>query len=123
VSRWKRVFYEGARLYSVGVNEDGSLHNPNGYPEETVRAAVAWAEQQRREDRSKAAKKAAGTRRRRTEARIYEVARRIVDGHVFGPASHCQICGRGLDDPESVKRGIGSECWQAVLDCIKPAAL
>lgn len=116
--RWKWVLHGGATLYDIGVNDDGSLHNPNGYPDETVRAAMAAAEERRSERRSKAAKKAAQTRRTRQQKRVYEVARRIVDGHVFGPADHCQICKRGLDDPASIERGIGSECWQFVLDRI-----
>ena len=122
MSRWQRAFHEGVILYDVGVNQDGSLHNPNGYPDETVRAAVEGAEERRRQHRSKAAQKAAATRRRRTQARTYEVARRIVDGEVFGPSDHCDLCGRGLADPESIERGIGSECWQFVLDIIRPAA-
>ncbi len=122
MTRWKFVRHEGATLHSVGVDPDGTLHNPNGYPEDVVRAACAAAGQRRHARRSAGARKAAGTRRRRTEARIYQVARRIVDGHVLGPASNCQICGRGLGDPDSIERGIGSECWQAVLGCIKAPA-
>jgi hypothetical protein len=121
-TRWKRVFHDGDRLYDIGRNADGTLHNPNGYPEELVRAAIDGAEERQRQRRSNAAKKAAETRRRRTEARIYQVARRIVDGEVFGPSDHCDLCGRGLDDPESIKRGIGSDCWQFVLDIIKAPA-
>lgn len=118
MTTWRWIRHEGAGLYDIGVNADGSLHNPNGYPDATVRAAVAAAGERRRQRRSKAAEKAAETRRKRTEQRVYEVARLIVDGHVFGPASCCQICGRGVDDPDSIERGIGSDCWQRVLTFI-----
>ena len=120
--RWKWIRHEDATLYDIGISADGSLHNPRGYPDATVRAAVAAAEERRRQRRSISARKAAETRRKRTEKRTYEVARRIVGGHMFGPADHCQICGRGLDDPVSIERGIGSECWQGVLDRIKAPA-
>jgi len=122
MSHWKRIYHDGAEFRDIGVNDDGTLHNPNGYPDDTVRAAVEGAEERRRQRRSEAATRAAGTRRKRTEKRIYEVARRIVDGHMFGPAGICQICGRVLHDPESIERGIGSECWQFVLECIKAPA-
>lgn len=122
MSTWKWVRHEGAMLYSIGVNPDGSLHNPNGYPEGTVRAAVAAAEQRRHQRRSTAAKKAAETKRRRQEKRTYDIVQRIGAGERFGPRSHCVICKRGLDDPQSINRGIGSECWQAVLDHIGATA-
>jgi hypothetical protein len=32
---------------------------------------------------------------------------------------NCEICGRALSDPESIKRGIGSECWQHVLSAVE----
>ena len=49
---------------------------------------------------------------------VYQAAQRITDGHTFGPSSHCAICGKGLDDNQSIERGIGSECWQYVLERI-----
>ena len=118
MTRWKWVLHESGTLHDVGVNPDGTLHNPNGYPDELVRTACAAAEQRRHARRSTAAKKAAGTRRNRQDRRVYDAARRIVDGEVFGPRQDCFICGRGLGDPESIGRGIGSECWQFVLDLI-----
>ncbi|SRR5258707_4226800 len=116
--RWKWVRHEGVRLDDIGVNPDGSLHNPNGYPAGTVRAAVAAAEQRSHDRRSAAATKAAGTRRIRQEKRVYDAARRIASGEAVGPRRACLICGRGLDDPESIQRGIGSECWQSILSAI-----
>jgi hypothetical protein len=36
----------------------------------------------------------------------------------FEPGRHCYVCGRHLDDPSAIDRGIGSECWQGVLAAI-----
>lgn len=33
--------------------------------------------------------------------------------HLVG---HCKICGKKLTDPESVRRGYGSECYKRVLE-------
>jgi Family of unknown function (DUF6011) len=117
--RWRFVTHEEQRLYKVGVRQDGSLDNPNGYPEDLVRAAIQSAEARWREYRSQAATKAAATRRRRTEQKVYSVSQAIIDGHVYGPRQHCVICRKGLDDPDSIERGIGSDCWQRVLLCIE----
>jgi Family of unknown function (DUF6011) len=119
VSTWKWIRHEGTELYDIGVNADGTLHNPNGYPDGTVRAAVAAAEERRHTRRSNAARKAAETRRRRQDKHVYDVSQRIVDGEVFGPSEACVICGKGLGDPESKFRGIGSDCWQKVLTVIE----
>lgn len=119
--RWKFIRHEGTTLYQVGVDADGSLYNPNGYPADAVRAAVAAAERHEHERRSRSARQAAATRRSRQDKRVYETARRIIAGENFGPRERCCICGRGLADPDSIQRGIGSECWQLILGAIKPA--
>jgi len=118
-SHWKRVRYQGQKLYQVGVYDDGSLWNPNGYEEATVRAAVQHAENERAERRSEAAKKAAEKRRRRQRDQINKIAREIADGANLGPRENCVICGRGLADNESIQRGVGSECWQSVLEAVE----
>jgi hypothetical protein len=120
VSKFKWVIHDdGTKLYEVGILLDGSLHNPRGYPEADVRAAVLAADARRHDRRSQAAKKAVATRQRRTAKRVYEVARRItLNGDPIGPRNNCVICGRGLGDGQSIERGIGSECWQGVLDTI-----
>ena len=106
--------YGGFR--NIGIQADGTLHNPNGYPEEIVRAAIAEAEERRRQRRSDAAKKAAVTRRARQEQKTYELAQKLLEGiDVFGPANWCEICRKALGDPQSIARGVGSDCWQAVL--------
>ena len=122
---WKRIYHfdetsrEVQTLHDVGILKDGTLHNPRGYPEAIVRAAVETADAKEREARSNAAKKAAITRARRQERKILETARRIVANAKIGPRDNCIICGRGLGDPESIERGIGSECWQDVLKQIE----
>src|SRR5262245_53287295 len=115
MSLWRRIRHDGQEMHDLGVRDDGSVVNPNGYPEAAVRAAVAWAEERRRVRRSTAAVRAAATRRHRMERRVYEVAQRIIDGHGFGPSGRCAICTKELGDPESIKRGIGSDCWQGVI--------
>ncbi len=121
MSTYRWVRWENAGLEDVGILADGTLHNPHGYDADVVRRAVLAADERRRERRSIAAQKAATTRQRRRDKKVYEVARQIVEGHVCGPCATCSICGRGLDDPESITRGIGSECWSDVLGCIETA--
>jgi hypothetical protein len=107
---------DGTRaLYNVGIFADGTLYNPRGYPEDIVRAAVLAANQRRAQRRSQSAKKAAITRAAGREKKIYEVVEKLQLGHKYGPASHCVVCGKGLGDPESIERGIGSDCWQVIL--------
>jgi hypothetical protein len=120
MSKYTWVRYDNGRLFDVGILDDGTLHNPNGYPDEIVRNAVLAADARRHERRSKAAKKAAITRARRQERRVQQAAERILEKDI-GPRAHCYICGRHLTDEVSIRRGIGSECWQGVLDLIEKA--
>ncbi|MGH9255360.1 MAG: DUF6011 domain-containing protein [Vicinamibacterales bacterium] len=112
-----RWVYDDSRtmLRDVGIRDDGTLVNPHGYPEAQVRAAVLAADRRRHERRSKAATQAAVTRRERQEVKVYQAAQRIVQGHRYGPRVNCVICRYGLDDPQSIERGIGPDCWQSVL--------
>jgi hypothetical protein len=115
MSRYRWVYHADGttKLYDVGIWSDGTLYNPNGYSDELVRTAVLAADQRWHERRSKRAKKAAETRRRRRKEKLHAIAKR--DTVKIGPRRHCYICGRHLDDPESVARGIGPECWQDFL--------
>jgi hypothetical protein len=121
VYKWVRTD-NGERLRNVGTLDDGTLHNPNGYPEHVVRKAVWEANERRRARRSEAARRAGETRRRRQEKRVYDVAAEIVHGRRFGPSTHCVICRKGLADGQSIERGIGSDCWQGVLAAIEAQA-
>ncbi len=122
MSRWKYIRYDGDVYRDLGVDQDGSVYNPHGYPEDIVRAAVSKAEARRHERASVAAKKSADTHRQRKERNVYQVAQRLKNGGALTPGTHCHICGRGLDDPESKARGIGSDCWQLILASIEAQA-
>jgi Family of unknown function (DUF6011) len=102
-------------LFNIGVNADGTLFNPRGYPEEIVRAAVAEADARRQERRSNASKKAAATRAVRRKLKVNKAADRIRTNSGIGARRTCFICGKGLSDAISIDRGIGPECWQDVL--------
>lgn len=119
MSKYNWVRHNGEKLFDVGILPDGTLHNPRGYPDEDVRSAVLAADARRRERRSRGAKKAAETRRQRTARLTYVVAKRLtLDDKPIGPRDTCAICGRDLGDQQSIARGIGSECWQGVLEAI-----
>jgi hypothetical protein len=114
-AKYRWITIGGERFYDVGLLPDGSLHNPNGYPEDDLRAAIETAQRREHEQRSEAAKRAAETRRKRKDRKLYEVIERYLEEGHLQPASHCVLCGKGLGDPESLDRGIGSECWQRFL--------
>jgi hypothetical protein len=118
MSKWKWIWRDAEkteRLFQVGIDVDGTLWNPSGYPDDVVRAAISATEARRHERRSKAAKRAAETRTKRQQGRVGYIARCIAMRQQTGPRSYCYVCGRHLTDPESISRGIGSECWQDVL--------
>lgn len=119
MSRYKWVHHNDTKLFQVGILPDGTLYNPNGYPDIEVRAAVLAADQRRHERRSRAAKEASKTRALRQQRKVHTIAHRIAARQSTGPRHHCYVCGRGLADPQSITRGIGSECWQDVLNEIE----
>lgn len=127
MSKYKWVFplnpdgrpdHNAKTLDDVGIDADGSLYNPNNYPEDIVRAAVLAADARRHERRSKAAKKAAVTRAQRIEKKVYAVVKALLGGGQLTASRTCLICGKGCSDPESIKRGIGSDCWQHILSAM-----
>jgi hypothetical protein len=120
--RWRFIIHDGVQYASVGINPDGTLHNPNGYPEDKVRAAITFACDRRHQRRSEAARKAAETRARRRERKVTEIVTLLRSGGRLTPAANCRICRRPVDDPESVARGIGSDCWQDILAAIEGGA-
>ncbi len=119
MSRWHFIPHKGERLFSVGILPDGTLWNPNRYPEDLVREAVFEADERRRqkiaENRGRGAKKAAVTRARRREMELLTVAKKMLRDEKIGPALRCVLCFKALTDPLSINRGIGPECWQHVL--------
>jgi hypothetical protein len=123
MSRYKWVYWndgtETKRLFQVGILDDGTLYNPNGYPEDLVRASVLAADVRCYERRSSAAKKAAGTRKQRRDRNVYRIVSQLLANRTIGPRRHCACCGRQLDDWTSIQRGIGTECWQDILHTIE----
>jgi len=119
---WREITYDGQTLHHIGIKVDGTLWNPNGYPEDMVRTAIAGAEARQHERRSKSAQKAAATRRERRVLKIDRLVYEYRTKGAFIPAHTCRVCGRGLSDKESIDRGIGSECWQDVLRAITAQA-
>jgi Family of unknown function (DUF6011) len=118
MSKYRWVRHEGERLFDGGILPDGTLRNPRGYPEDIVRSAVTAADARRHERRTAAASKAAVTRKRRHAKRVSEIVERLELGHRYGPSGRCVICRKKLSDPESISRGIGSDCWQDILRCL-----
>ena len=110
-------------LYKAGLRPDGSLYNPNNYPEDIVRPLVMGVygrgEARKKQRRAEGARKSGATRKRRAEKKLYEIVDRIVAGHTYGPAHTCALCDKDLSDPQSIERGIGSDCWQRVLATIE----
>jgi len=122
---WRYIGHPNApygRFNDIGVKADGSLHNPNSYPEALVREAIDGAIERKRQRRSAAATKAAVTRAERKEAKIYELVKRLKAGGELTPGYGCVFCGKVLDDPESISRSIGSDCWQRVMRAFEEAA-
>ena len=100
---WERLRRDAKKcLHDVGVLADGTLQNPNGYPESKVRTAVAAAAA-RLHDRAKAVK----TRAERKRHHVWEHAQFIVECEQTGPADHCYLCGSRLDHPDSLRRSSG----------------
>ncbi len=120
-SVWRWVRHNGERLYDFGILDDGAMRNPNGYPEEIVRAAIEGVKERLHLPRGEAAKQAARTHRRRREGKVYELVERLKNYGQLPPALQCCICGKGLDDSESLERGVGSHCWQDVLRALEAA--
>jgi hypothetical protein len=121
---YRCISIDGVGYYQVGLNADGSLYNPRGYPNEAeLRAELERIVEERkaeeRERRSAGAKRGAETRARRRARLVWQIAQRMVRDEKIGPCFTCIICGRELSDPQSIARGIGSECWQDVLTAIE----
>ncbi len=120
---WNWITHEGRRLRYVRVHVvDGVIteaRDVDHTPSDIIARAVYDALARRHARRSAAATRAAATRAQRRERRVYQVAKAIYeDDRDDVVTSHCRICGRGLADPESLSRGVGSECWQDVLSAI-----
>jgi hypothetical protein len=120
ISRRYRSFNRNGERYThIGIEADGTLYNPHNYPEEKVREVVLWADDTRRQQRADAIKRGVETRRKRRENKIIEIAKTLLAGNGIGNQDWCACCKKILNDPESIDRGIGPECWQQVLAAIE----
>lgn len=121
--RW--LSHNGEYLSSVGINSDGTLWNPNGYREDIVRAAVLRADEEYRaeitKNRKEGAQQAAQTRKRRHKIKLQAIVKKMLRDEHIGPSTHCVLCKKQLSDPQSLERGIGTECWQNVLSAVEEA--
>jgi hypothetical protein len=122
--QWRIVWFNGSSYRNVGLNTDGSLYNPNGHPNEAellsyLTQIVADREEEKRQRRVAGAKRAVITRARRRQRLIWQAANKLVQDENTGPAVVCICCRKKLTDPASIGRGIGSECWQHVLDTVE----
>jgi hypothetical protein len=107
-------------MEKIGWRLDGTLYNPNGYPEEDVRAAIRGHVAIYLTQLAASAKRGVETRRKRVEKKVYEVAQKILDGAPGLAGRHsCYVCGKGFSDDKSIARGVGPECWQHVMERIE----
>jgi hypothetical protein len=111
-------YYNGQHLSGVGVLADGPLHNPNSYDDGGVREAIRRAEEQKRTDRSCAAREAVTARQYQRQRRIRGTAWGIITGRGYDRRISCVICGKSLKDSKSITRKIGGNCWKQVLESI-----
>jgi hypothetical protein len=114
----RSTYAPSCKLFDVWIEEDGSLHNPNNYPEDLVRVTVLRADAQTVARKLEATERAVATRRYRQQRRIHEAARRILADNGIGKQKRCFVCHKALTDTASIYRGIGPECWQHVLDAV-----
>jgi predicted nucleic acid-binding Zn ribbon protein len=117
MSKWNRITTT-ERCFAMSASylmANYTIRTTN--PDEVVRAAVLAAEQRRHARKSAAAKKKQA--RRVAVDKIDAAALALIAGKTIGPRNHCYICGRSLDDPQSVARAIGSECSQGVLNAME----
>ncbi len=119
MKKYRSAVYNGERYYNVGHQQDGSLWNPNGYPETLVHEILEAVAERRRQRKADGIKKAVATRKARHERKIYAIALLILHDHDIGNRETCACCAKVLTDQESIDRGIGPECWQHVLASIQ----
>jgi hypothetical protein len=133
-TRWRWLTHGTRRIKDVVVcvaggsivdasATDGSaiVSAVDGIPPGDVVRAVFTAYAQRHARRSERATRASVTRKQRQERAVYRAAEDL-KANKLTPRQTCRICGRGLSDPDSFNRGIGSECWGHVLALLERIA-
>jgi hypothetical protein len=114
IQRWSRIEMGCGYVRHVTFNADSTVVYDGD--ELTALQALVTANRRCKKRRSDGARKAAATRARRKELRLAEIASYWQEtGRLPGPLPACSLCGRKLTEPESIKRGIGPECWEGVL--------
>ena len=126
VMRWRWVLMpDGGRVRDVSVSHEGGrlvgFDYSGPYDADAVLDRIVEVLARKRKRRSEAAKRGAATRSARRERRVYEIAKAVLSRSV-SPASRCYLCGRGLTDEQSRRRGVGPECWGDVLRAVERLA-
>ena len=126
VERWKWIRTDRGRMNSPALwFENGAVVRTEAdgefTPDEITRG-IYEALRRRREKARQAAKKAAVTRARRRELKVQKVVQGYLETGKLFPTKKCRVCGRALNDSESIARGVGSECWQDIMAIITAAA-
>jgi hypothetical protein len=112
-------YLSGAHVWGLQYGLDGSLTFEGTADTVEVLRELVLANRRLKARRSKSAQRAAKKRADRRSKMVYNLVAEMQAGKVLQPADNCRLCGRGLDDAESVNRGIGSECWQGVLEALR----
>ena len=123
-SRWEWVSTESGRMEGPVVRiEHGQIVEASArdcrWTTTQIVRGVYLAHRRIAERRSASAKKAAETRKGRQDARVYALAKWWLKYEKLPPSKKCHMCGKSLDDAESIDRGVGSDCWQNLLTIIE----
>jgi hypothetical protein len=112
----------------IAITADGALTSDSGTAVTPKQAEAAWqwlheGATTAAHERSLTARRAGAARARRRERTVYDIVTEHLRTGAFQSAHSCKCCGKELTDPASIARGIGSECWQRVLDQIERAKM
>jgi Family of unknown function (DUF6011) len=122
-AEWSWIRNGETKITGVRISHNGSeiteAHSDNVASTNLIVSAVLGALQRRRSKRSKSALKAAETRKLRRDAKVNWIAKELISNRTFKPTYQCRVCGKKITDTESMERGIGSDCWQTVLEAIQ----
>jgi hypothetical protein len=123
LNRWHWIMLpDRGRVFNVALATDGGqvkrLEFEGKADQGEVLSAIIGSQRRKRQRRKEAAARGAETRKRRRVSQNYRVAKSIIEGR-FKPSLVCACCRRKLTDRESLKRGIGSECWAEIKQVIE----
>lgn len=116
---WHWITGKNGRIRNVRITHDGrsitSLSFDGNHAHSDVVSVLIATLNKQTDRRKHAAEKAALTRKQRHERDVYQIAKVIFSGGTTRNSLRCHLCRKPITDPESQARGIGSDCWQAVL--------